>query len=80
MHCLQNTLSRCKSTNFTKGSFPIPKYIKVTHTLINEGKAYETISYDNQVSEHENFTNKAYPDSCSTKTYMPIKKKKGSNT
>lgn len=56
------------------GSLTILEYIRVTHAILNDVKAYKVISYNDKVSLYKNFTDKAYVDSCGTKIYMPIKK------
>lgn len=61
----------------TKASLPVPEYIGLTHAGMNDGKAYEPICYDAQVSQYEKFADKAYPADHGTKTYTPIKKEKG---
>lgn len=66
--------------SFIKGSLPISEHIGVIYVGINDEKVYEPISYDNQVSQYENFTDKAYPASRSSKTCTPVKRKRKSNT
>lgn len=46
----------------------------VTHVVMNDGKVYVPISYDDQVSEYEKFVDKPYPSSLGTKNYTSIKK------
>ena len=43
---------------------------------MNNGKVYELISCDKQVSQCKNFTDKDYSTSRGTKTYTMTKKKK----
>lgn len=63
--------------SYTKGSLPIPEYVGLTHAGMNDGKAYESIRYDDQVSQYEKFADKAYIANTDTKMYTPIKKEKG---
>lgn len=47
---------------------------------MNNGKVYELISCDKQVSQCKNFTDKDYSTSRGTKTYTMTKKKRKMDT